>query len=764
MVTALLVLVAAAVTLFWNRLHTEGGEALQTPAAPPVHMRKAAIRDDGSFKKAESFEGDEVPPAWQTEGGGRLALSEAHYKHGYRSLRWQWEKGSKLVVRKPQYLEQADGSKRGGMKLWLYNEKAVDGTTTFRLGSEQDMAGSDPRYVFEIGLNFTGWRGMWIQFREDGANPGYKGDGKAPLERLDIVPPAPAGSLFIDVVEFAETIPATRSTDNQVPYDRKRSNGGIGGTWDRSYYWSQLQPDLPLPERITPEEKRAFETIASRYEQWIYGDRPDYTQEPLQIRGQALQSFIAKGLQKYEQLGLKRDSNGYITGPPLFSSRSTHGPEFGEDVARAIFLPLVFDYKINGREASRNKALDLFDYFHDQGWADGSGLETLDHETNRTNGYFHAVYLMRKELKETGRLTRELAAVRWYTNFGKTYAADPGETTADEVRTKLMYKLLYVLALDDGPEKVREMKGLVRWVNRALAVAPGFAGTIKEDFMGFHHRGVYMSAYAPQAFHMAALIAYLLHDTPFALSKQSTDNVRGALLTFRTVSNKYDVPVGVSGRFPAKDGIANEIVPAYAYMALASEPVDKEMAGAFMRLWDPKSPYLKQGLFPNADSSDVSYLDTIGGLQLALKLAGMGFPAERSPQGYWMKPSAAMGIMRRDDWMVSVKGWSQYVFDFESQAPKAADAAQKAQGGQNVYGRYNGYGAMQIMAVGEPVNKKNNGYGLDNGWDWNRWPGATTKHLPWAERSRRTGSKPVRLRTKRSSAASRAKGATAYLR
>ncbi|MFC6226803.1 chondroitinase family polysaccharide lyase [Paenibacillus allorhizosphaerae] len=632
-VTVLLVLALAAAASIWNRLQNDALEPQEPQPSPAVKAQKTAIRDDGSFKNAESFEGEQIPAAWHTEGGGRLSLSEAHYKHGLQSLLWQWEQGAKLAIRKPQYLEQAGSGKRGGMKLWLYNEKAVDGKATFRLGSEQDMARSDPRYVFEIGLNFTGWRGMWIQFREDGASESYKGDGKAPLEVMDILPPAvaPAGSLFIDVVEFAETIPVTRSTDYQVPYDRKRSNGGIGGTWDRSYFWSGLKPDLPLPDRITPEETRAFETIARRYENWIYGENPDFTQEPLQIRRQALQSFIAKGLQKYEQLGLKRDGNGYITGTPLFSSRSTHGPEFGEDVARAIFLPLVFDFKINGRQESLKKTLDLFDYFHDQGWADGSGLETLDHETNRTNGYFHTVYLMRKELKETGRLERELAAVRWYTNFGKTYAMDTGETTADEVRTKLMYELLYVLALDDGPEKVREMKGLVRWINNALTAAPGFAGTIKEDFMGFHHRGVYMSAYAPQAFHMAALIAYLLHDTPFALSKQTTDNVRGALLTFRIVSNKYDVPVGVSGRFPTKDGIANEIIPAYAYMALAAEPVDREMAGAFMRLWDPKSPYLKQGLFPSADSSDVSYLDTIGGLQLALKLAGMGVPAEQSP-------------------------------------------------------------------------------------------------------------------------------------
>nr|BAB91369.1 heparinase [Niallia circulans] len=712
---------------------THATAAAEKLPGPPVAATQAvAIRDDGSFKKSESFEGGQIPAAWQTDGGGQLSLSAAHYKHGRQSLQWNWAQGSRLLVIKPPNLEQAGASKRGGIKLWLYNEKAVDGKATFRLGSEQEINSNNPRYVFEIGINFTGWRGMWIQFREDGAYDGYKGDGKAPLEVMEIIPPAaaPQGSLFFDVVEFEGTIPATRSTDYQVPYDRKRSNDGMGGTWDRSYYWSQMKPDLPLADRITPEQSRAFETIAKRYEGWIYGEHPDLTREPLRIRNSALQSFIAKGLQKYAQLGLNRDGNGYITGPPLFSSRSTHGPEFGEDVAKTIFLPLVFDYKINGRQESKNKVLDLFDYFHDQGWADGSGLETLDHETNRTNGYFHAVYLMRKELQESGRLDRELATVRWFTNFGKTYIADPGETTADEIRTKFMYELLYVLALDDGPAKVREMQSLLRWMNHALAVATGFAGTIKDDFMGFHHRGVYMSAYARQAFHMAALIAYLLHDTPFALSKQSTDNMPKRAADFSDGGEQIRRAGGLSGRFPAKDGVANEIVPAYAYMALASEPVDREMAGAFMRLWDPSSPYLKQGLFPKADSGDVSYLDTIGGLQLALKLADQGFAPEKSPQ-FWMKPSAAFAVMRRDDWAVSVKGWSQYVFDFESQAPKAADSAQKALAGQNVFGRYASYGAMQVMAAGDPINKANNGYGLDNGWDWNRWPGATTIRLPW---------------------------------
>jgi hypothetical protein len=692
-----------------------------------------AFRDDGSFKKAESFEGDAVPANWAAQGGGSLALSPTHYKHGRQSLKWTWDRASALTVTKPQHLEQAGANKRGGMKIWIYNEQAIDGKLTFRFGSSADIEQGDPRYSFELGINFTGWRGMWVQFREDGTNPAYKGDAKSPLEVMEVVPPTgnAQGGVYIDLVEFAESIPASRSTDYQLPYDQIRLKGGIGGTWDRSLMWSEMKPDLPLPASVTAAQAQAFQTIAKRYEDWIYGDQPDLTQEPLKIRYQSLQAFITRGVKQYDQLGIQRDSNGVITGVPLFASRSTHGPEFGEDVARTVFLPLVFDYKLGGHEESKRKVLDLFDYFHDQGWADGSGLETLDHETNRNSGYFHAVYLMRNELKATGRLDRELAAVRWYTNFGKNYAPDPGETTADEMRTKFMYELLYVLALDDSPTKVREMQSLVRWMNDALAIAPGYAGTIKDDYLGFHHRGVYMSAYTPQALHMAALIAYLLHGTEFALSPTSTDHLRNALLTFRVVANKYDVPVGVSGRFPTKDGIANELLPAYAYMALAGDPIDREMAGAFMRLWDPNSSYLRKNVFAAADSTDVSYLDTLGGLQLTLKAAASGVAPESAPQGFWMKPSAALAILRGGDWQVSVKGWSQYAFDFESQAATTAESSQKSQAGQNVYGRYESYGAMQIMAAGSPINKLNNGYALDQGWDWNRWPGATTRHLPW---------------------------------
>ncbi len=63
------------------------------------------------------------------------------------------------------------------------------------------------------------------------------------------------------------------------------------------------------------------------------------------------------------------------------------------------------------------------------------------------------------------------------------------------------------------------MKALDRWYANALAPNEAFAGTLKPDFVGFHHNSYYASAYTPHALHKAALIQYLLSGTEFALSK-----------------------------------------------------------------------------------------------------------------------------------------------------------------------------------------------------------------------------------------------------
>lgn len=701
-----------AAALLWS---CEKEESALAPNTSSVQEGLKQVNMD-MYDKLESFDGSTIPAGWQVSGNGTLALSPKHYKMGNQSLHWSWS-GESVIRVENSHMQTAAKSKTGGMTVWIYNEKAADEKLTFNLGSKLELEQNNPKYTFEFGLDFTGWRALWIRFGEDAANKLYTGDKQSVPEMMELTAPAlEQGALYFDGVEFSENVLWHRSADYQFPDLRRTS------LKNKNLYYSYKNPDLPSTKPIDKKDEEAFATIMSRYEKWVFGDRGqlDSSSEPIQIRTAALQKFIRSGLSKYEELGIKRDADGVITGKPLFGMNSPQKPNFGNDVANEIFMPLVFDYKLNENEESKQKLFELFDFYHDQGWAEGSALGSLYLELLRYSGYFHAVGLMREELQQSGRLERELAAINWYSEIGGIFEEERAEITADDLRTLFMYKLLYVLCMEDSSRKVQYMNQLVEWMNRSLSIAPGFSGTIKPDFTGFHHRGVYANAYAPNGYHIASIVLYLLHDTVFSLSEDAVGNLKNALLTQRLLSNPYDVPIGTAGRFPHSTAITHSLTPAFAYMAVAQKSVDKEMAAAFMRLWDPESTFFKQQLFPKA-KTEISYVDTLGGLQIMLELAQRGYKAEQNPVGFWVKPYAALGVHRRGDWMVAAKGWSQYVWDFEGSAR------------ENVYGRYSSYGSIQILANGEPVNAADSGYGLANGWDWNRWPGTTAKYIPLEE-------------------------------
>ena len=98
-------------------------------------------------------------------------------------------------------------------------------------------------------------------------------------------------------------------------------------------------------------------------------------------------------------------------GKPLFAELSPYEPLF-QSVFQGVLLRLVLDYRLNGNEERVRPVIDVFDYLHDQGWADGSGVGAMHHEFLRVAGYAHAVYLMRDVLQSKGILARELATLK----------------------------------------------------------------------------------------------------------------------------------------------------------------------------------------------------------------------------------------------------------------------------------------------------------------------------------------------------------------
>ena len=86
-------------------------------------------------------------------------------------------------------------------------------------------------------------------------------------------------------------------------------------------------------------------------------------------------------------------------------------------------------------------------------------------------------------------------------------------------------------------------------------------------------------------------------------------------------------------------------------------------------------------------------------------------------------PFAATQVHRRSDWLTTVKGYSKYVWDFETN------------GSENWYGRNQSFGQLSIYSgrdLDGIVTAEASGVGYD-GYDWTHIPGTTVPNLSLAE-------------------------------
>lgn len=133
-------------------------------------------------------------------------------------------------------------------------------------------------------------------------------------------------------------------------------------------------------------------------------------------------------------------------------------------------------------------------------------------------------------------------------------------------------------------------------------------------------------------------------------------------------------------------------------MALAGNPegtskIDNEVAGAYLRLWGKDDPM------------NTTIFTQLNGI------------LQESLSGYYTLPYGATAIHRRNDWAALIKGYSKYVWASEIYVTA------------NRYGRYPANGTVQLI---NSAGEKGSGF-VSEGWDWNRYPGATIIYLPLKE-------------------------------
>ena len=625
-----------------------------------------------AFAQFVSFE-EEIPCNFKSSDKQELALSSSYYKEGSKSLEWKFSPNSILdIPSESVFTLEGDN----GITLWIYNEKPQQDSLHFEFYSPNGHVS----HHFGFRLYAAGWRACWISFKH---MQGDKQDKK--IAGYRIIAPNRTGRVFIDRLTF----PVKKINDRTTPDLQMPTNNSLTYRdlwhWCRVWQWEQYQYDLPLSESLTTDEKQELATVEARLTAIL--DTP-----------KAPKKGISKAYSTFKAANIRPSSNGF-TGAPVVApdELNRRKGELSWNDLEDMLSGFAYDAYYNHSAQSAKNYFLVWDYAINQGFAFGSGMGTNHHYGYQVRKIYTTAWLMRDAIWKAPNRDNILSALIFWSALQETRI--PFQYGRDELldswHTLLMAKTVSALLFVDERERARALAGLSRWLSGSLQYSPGTIGGIKVDGTTFHHGGFY-PAYTTGVLAIVGQFIALTSHTRYVPTMEARQVLKSAFISMRNYCNIYEWGIGISGRHPFGGSMKENDVAAFAYLALAgdlsgeSNTFDHHLAADYMRLCNNDTPeaiyFRKEGITP-----------------------------AKAPQGFFVYNYGSAGIFRRNDWMVTLKGYTTDVWGSEIYRK------------DNRYGRYQSYGSVQIM--GYPSRKAS---GFDeNGWDWNRLPGTTTIHLPF---------------------------------
>lgn len=639
-----------------------------------------------------SFEGN-VPSFIRVNGRGTAAISPEKFKDGKTSLKFSWNGPVQLMMTDHADMEASMKADGAGMILWIYNPAPMKDPLLFRF---HDWNGGVICH-FNFNMDFTGWRTMWIKY-EDMLTSDGKYLGETPLaerntsvSRMTVTVPssAPQGEIYLDRLSFMKSRMQDQiAPDKQIPDNNHMLRHRLW-QWGRLWEWEQYpEPEL-VP--VTADQQKMLGDVEARMDAWAATGNPgaQYTQNTL----------IPRANTAYEKYGITRLPDGGVTGAPLL-----YDDEFNNSLGemriryiQEIVYWYALDYLYTGNTANVSKVINAIDHAIDQGFAYGSGWGTNKHYGYQVRNLYKGIWILRKELEKAGKLEEYTKVLMYWSAIQearKPYAEHRDEIL-DTWNTLLNNKVIAVMLQKDDAARYAYMKLLGEWVGSSMLYSDGTLGGLKSDGTSFHHGGHYPS-YSVGAFAAVGDFCHFTKDTDFVPSEEGRRCFKNSLMAMRNYSHTRDWGIGVCGRHPLDGAIPEVDVLAFARLAMlgdltgSGEMADPELAGAYIAL----------------GGTDKEILNTF---------KKMGLSALAPEEGFTVYNYGGFGIHRRGDWMLSLKGYNSDVWASEIYAK------------ENRYGRYLSYGTAQVFTR---PSAKESGY-VREGWDWNRFPGATAIHLPF---------------------------------
>ena len=636
---------------------------------------EAQVVDYGQANGVLSFE-EGTSPAACTKSSV-LNISQEHSKLGTHSLQWDWKKKGAYISIKGEipYLPENPDPKETSIAsfvFWMYSPVSLDGTVRFSF-----LKNGRECCWFDYYLGYQGWRGSWVGFDRD-----MKGKPEIGMDEVRIYAPENIrkGTLYLDgLITSSFQDVRYHTPDFHAPYVNEKTDIHwliLNNSW-------KLSLDVPQKSGLTAEEINDMKTVKDRFIQLITEKVKPYTLE--------------EARKMYDSYNVSFNPDGTITGKPIYFIR--YGETYlnqGIPDAKQSFTrngQLLKDLNdkmlrlavtiMNCEDGSEKKELsqmyvNLTKHLLDQGFAAGSGQGTLHHLGYSMRNFYTGPVLMQDLLKEAGLDQQVQQALEWFSGVGEINVAPAVlGMDIDAFNTSLMGRVASLLMLEDTPYKYAYMQALSRWVDNGMKHTEGLRPCFKTDGSVVHHRKAY-PAYATGGFTGAVNAVWMLARTSFAVSQESHQNLKDALLTMRFYCYDDIFPLAMSGRHP--DGKGALIPSHYSRLAKAGSPdgsteTDQELAAAFRRL-APKSKEFKT------------------------------IEPEGTPQGTQYYGFNCSMSHRYGEDLVTIAGHSRYLW--------AAEIYQQA----NHYGRYLTHGSMDI-----------GGFSM-LGWDWCHIPGTTAAVLP----------------------------------
>ncbi|UXX81299.1 chondroitinase family polysaccharide lyase [Reichenbachiella carrageenanivorans] len=644
-----------------------------------------------------SFESTSDLEKYSSSGGSRLSLSGDRYKFGSHALHWEWTGQSTISTEDFLILSHDESPLKYGdhfpasptFCFSIYNEKAQETPLKFTFSK-----GVQSEVWFSINLDFTGWRTLWVPFHEMEGQAPQRGEEIAyDGLTMSVDETTSSGSIYFDDIIYSQFIDDRHAYPDQlVPFIKRDKEPGAD-------HWMPLIRDInrinhvelvPLEPNTLAElakiESRmsSYTALAPRYK--IYMDR--------------LES-------DFDKLELK-EIDGRVVGPPLTFSHSefsygkneVNNGKHNDIMDFGKTMKSLGTYYDRADAGQRTKIEEMFvlgtKYYLDQGWQEGASGGTRHHIGYNTRELALGFFVMREALEDNGLINEVGASLMWLFNLGKILG-DESEFHAniDYLNTQAFYHLMLIFLTDDKAKQQALLLAYSNYMSIVLA-QDDEKGVFKVDGTGWHHNGHY-PAYALGAYRNVPSIIQALSSTSFSISPEGHANFRKAFMATRLYSHGYDIGFGNAGRHPLGTDIRS-LREAYLQMTNAGAPgstsgIDKEVAAAYLSLWGEEDPIS------------------------ARVFAALNGVEKEELSGYYTFPYAATAVQKKNNWAAIIKGYSKYVWASEIYVT------------DNRYGRYPANGTIQLYNEG---GNEGSGFAHD-GWDWNRYPGATVINLPFEE-------------------------------